>query len=246
MVDSGGAQKNIKLVIIPTYNESQNIALLINNIRDLHDHFDVLVIDDNSPDHTGDIVEKIAEHNADIHLIRRPGKLGLGTAYIHGFTWALERKYAYIFTMDADLSHNSAYLPVMSEMLTSHDMVIGSRYVAGGGVEGWPLKRKILSRVGNIYAQLVTGMSIHDCTSGFNALRRSVVEELISKNIHSEGYSFLLEIKYFVWSRKFSIKEVPIIFVDRIAGVSKISKKIIVEALALAWKLRFKGKSAHV
>ncbi|OGS34541.1 MAG: hypothetical protein A2293_10525, partial [Elusimicrobia bacterium RIFOXYB2_FULL_49_7] len=229
------------LVIIPTYNERENIERLINEIISLPQQFDLLVVDDNSPDGTSAIVKTIAEKNTRVHLISRTGKLGLGTAYIAGFSWALAREYDFVFSMDADFSHQPHYLPELARMLQNHDLVIGSRYVQGGGIEGWPLPRRLLSRMGNIYARTIAGLPIRDCTSGFMAIKRSILEEFVSKNILADGYSFLIELKNLAFRSGYSLGELPITFVDRKAGESKISKKIIFEALGLVIKLRIKS-----
>lgn len=251
--------KSKTLIIIPTYNESQNIERLIREILLLPGDYDLLVIDDNSPDGTADIVENLKNppvspflkggeegdlrlsYNRRINLLKRPSKLGLGTAYLTGFQLALEKNYDYVFTMDADFSHQPKYIPEMSALLENCDLVIGSRYVDKGGVEGWPLKRRILSGMGNFYARTVTGIPAKDCTSGFMGMKMEFVEYFINENIHSEGYVFLIELKNIAFRKKFTIKEYPIIFIDRIAGKSKISKKIIFEALLLVWKLRLKS-----
>ena len=224
------------LVIIPTYNEVENIEKLVNRVTEIG--FCALVIDDNSPDGTGAVLDKLENSNCDLSVMHRPGKLGLGTAYIQGFRWALEHKFDYIFTMDADFSHNPEYLPEFLQKLSEYDYVVGSRYVTGGGVRNWPLSRKIISRVGNFYAKTVLQFSVNDCTSGFAGFKSRVLETINLGEIKSEGYGFLIEMKYRTHKSGFRILEYPIIFADRTLGKSKISKNIIWEALFLVWKLR--------
>jgi len=227
------------LIITPTYNEKNNIMTLIEKIQNKTDAH-LLVIDDNSPDGTGDLLEKLKTKNQKLDVIHRQEKLGLGTAYIEGFKFAIKKNYEYIIIMDADLSHNPDYIPDFLDKLKTFDLVIGSRYIPGGGVIGWPIHRKLLSFFGNLYARKVTGLPIHDCTSGFMGFRREVIETVLKENIRTEGYSFLIELKFIGFKKNYKICETPIVFVDRIAGKSKISKKIIFEALLLVWKLRFK------
>lgn len=228
-----------KLVIMPTYNEEQNIRKLVPEILALPVAFDVLVIDDNSPDNTAGTARELMKGSSRIVLLTRKKKLGLGTAYSEGFKWALENEYAYIFTMDADLSHQPGRLPELAEKLRMHDMVVGSRYVGTGGIEGWTLARRLLSKFGNWYMRLITGLPIKDCTSGFTGMRNELVHEILAGGIRSEGYAFLIELKHLALRTGYSAQEIPILFTDRIAGKSKISKKIIFEAIVLAWKLLF-------
>lgn len=230
------------LVIIPTYNEKQNIEKLIAEILGLKPGFDVLVIDDNSPDGTEQTVRKLAAADNRISLITRPAKLGLGSAYLEGFKWAVLKGYERMFMMDADFSHQPKYLPELNRLLEENDMAVGSRYIEGGGVEGWPRDRKLLSRAGNYYARNVLNIPVRDCTSGFIGITRALAETILEEKIASEGYAFLIEIKNLAVNKGFAIREYPIVFIDRVAGVSKISKSIIIEALFLALKLRF-GKS---
>lgn len=227
------------LAIIPTYNEKENIATLIERILSLGKGFDILVIDDGSPDGTGDIASKISESNRSVTLMRRAGKSGLAGAYIKGFGYALEKNYDVIFTMDADFSHNPDYMPGMLDRLSTSDYVIGSRYVAGGGTSGWPLSRRIISRLGNFYARAVTGIGVRDCTSGFACVKTDVLRAAGISSIKTEGYGFLIELKYLAVRAGFAVSEYPIVFTDRVAGKSKISKSIIFEAMLLVWKLRF-------
>ena len=226
-------------MIIPTYNENQNIERLIDEVLSLSLDFDLLVIDDNSPDGTGKIVKDLAQKNNLINLISRPSKMGLGIAYMTGFRWALEKGYEFIVTMDADLSHKPKYLREIVELLDSNDLAIGSRYIPGGYIDGWPFVRKMISKFGNAYAKTVTGLNIGDMTSGFMGIKKALVSEIVNGNINSEGYSFLIEVKGLAFKKGCKIKEFPIVFFDRIAGKSKISRKIILEALFKCWKLRF-------
>ncbi|MDI6757676.1 MAG: polyprenol monophosphomannose synthase [Endomicrobiia bacterium] len=227
------------LAIIPTYNEKENIAGIIERIIALGAGFDILVIDDGSPDGTGDVVAAISELNPSVKLLRRPGKVGLASAYITGFGYALDRGYDAVFTMDADFSHNPDYMPKMLDKLSDSDYVVGSRYVAGGGTRGWPLRRKIISRFGNIYARAVTDIGVRDLTSGFACIKTEVLRSVGISDIKTEGYGFLIEMKYRSSRAGFKVSEYPIIFTDRAAGKSKISKSIIFEAMLLVWKLRF-------
>lgn len=227
------------LVIIPTYNESQNIEDIIKETLALDiAGLDILVVDDNSPDGTGDLVARLGEKDDRIKLLRRPGKMGLGTAYVDGFKMAIKESYTFIFEMDADHSHNPQEIPAMLEKAKSHDLVIGSRYQKGVNVINWPFSRLLLSLSANWYTRLVTRMPIHDCTSGFKCFRRHVLESINLDRISSDGYSFQLEMAYKAWRRKFKIVEHPIIFVDRTKGTSKMNHKVMWEAAWMVWKLR--------
>lgn len=226
------------LVISPCYNENKNITRLIDGVLARAAGADVLIIDDNSPDGTAIAVSEIIASEPRVRLMKRPNKMGLGTAYLDGFEWAVKNGYDRIVTMDADLSHSPAYIPMLLDTLNGADIVIGSRYVEGGGIEGWPLTRRLLSRTGNLYARFITGIPVRDCTSGFLAIKADIVKEFVKDRISSEGYAFLIESKHRAWKKGYAIKEVPIVFVDRTAGRSKISRKIILEALALCLKLR--------
>jgi dolichol-phosphate mannosyltransferase len=227
------------LVVIPTYDESENIENLINGILDLNAGLNVLVVDDNSPDGTADIVSRMSTEKKGIHLLRRQDKLGLGSAYIAGFKWALANTDAkYIFEMDADFSHDPVALPQFLEKIQDADLVLGSRYLNGITVVNWPLSRLFLSVGANIYTRVVTGMPFRDATGGFKCFRREVLESLPLDSIKSDGYSFQIEVNYLVWKKGFKIREMPIVFVDRRTGTSKMSKRIIWEAVFLVWKLR--------
>ena len=228
------------LVIVPTYNERFNIARLIPAILAQDPSLEILVVDDGSPDGTGAIVDGIATNNPRVHVIHREGKLGLGTAYIAGFRWALERKYDLVFEMDADFSHNPERLPEFLEAIRESDVVLGSRYQDGHvNVVNWPMSRLFLSYAANIYARFVTGLPIFDTTGGFKCFRRNVLESIDLNSVKSNGYAFQIEMSYRAWKRGFRLREIPIIFVDRTEGVSKMSKKIVREAIWMVWRLRW-------
>jgi len=228
------------LVIVPTYNERFNIARLIPAILAQDPSLEILVVDDASPDGTGAIVDGIATNNPRVHVIHRGGKLGLGTAYIAGFQWALERKYDLVFEMDADFSHNPERLPEFLEAIRESDVVLGSRYQDGHvNVVNWPMSRLFLSYAANIYARFVTGLPIFDTTGGFKCFRRNVLESIDLNSVKSNGYAFQIEMSYRAWKRGFRLLEIPIIFVDRTEGVSKMSKKIVREAIWMVWRLRW-------
>lgn len=229
------------LIVIGTYNERENIGPLVNAILslDMPEKPDILIVDDNSPDGTGAIADALERKSERVHVLHGPRKRGLGRAYIEAFGWALQRDYEIIITMDADFSHDPSCLPAMLEMSRTCDLVIGSRYVPGGGVRNWPWYRKLLSRGGSRYARLVTGMPVADATGGFNCFRRSVLESIGIHNIRSEGYSFEIEMKCRAWRKGFHICELPIIFADRTRGSSKMSKRIFLEAFFRCIQLRF-------
>ena len=229
-----------KIVITPTYNEGKNILTLINRIKDNVEDIDILVIDDNSPDGTSDIVAKFAESRNDIFLITRGGKLGLGTAYIEGFKWAIQNNYDIVIQMDADLSHDPKDLPRMLQAIKDYDLVIGSRYIDGVNVINWPMSRLLLSYFANIYSRIVTGLPIYDSTGGFKCYSINVLKNMPYKFIKSEGYSFQIETTFYSWINKYNIKEIPIIFTDRTIGESKMNKKIIYEAVWIVLKLRLR------
>jgi dolichol-phosphate mannosyltransferase len=228
------------LVIIPTYNEKENITEIIGAVLKLGSVVEVLVIDDNSPDGTGRIVDSIAAANPRVHVLHRPGKLGLGSAYITGFKWALANTDTkYVFEMDADFSHDPQAIPQFIETIKTHDLVIGSRYIRGISVVNWPLERLILSYAANKYTHLVTGLPIKDATGGFKCFRREVLEVLPLDLIKSDGYSFQIEVNFICWKKGFRMAEIPILFVDRRVGISKMSRKIVWEAAFMIWRLRF-------
>ena len=235
------------LVIVPTYNERFNIARLIPAILAQDPSLEILVVDDGSPDGTGAIVDSIAANNPRVHIIHREGKLGLGTAYIEGFRWALERKYDLVFEMDADFSHNPELLPEFLQMIKEADVVLGSRYQDGRvNVVNWPMSRLFLSYAANVYARAVTGLPISDTTGGFKCFRRNVLESIDLNSVKSNGYEFQIEMSFRAWKRGFRLIEIPIIFVDRTEGVSKMSKKIVREAVWMVWRLRWWGLIGRV
>jgi dolichol-phosphate mannosyltransferase len=227
------------LVIVPTYNERENIPRIVPTILAQDDRIEVLIIDDASPDGTGEVADRLAAADPRIHVLHRAGKLGLGTAYLTGFRWALERGYSYIFEMDADFSHDPAHLPQFLEAIRDADVVLGSRYLEGRvTVVNWPITRLLLSYGANLYARLVTGLPIADATGGFKCFRREVLEAINLDRVESEGYAFQIEITLRAWRKGFRIKEIPIVFTDRDVGESKMSKHIIWEAVWRVWKLR--------
>lgn len=227
------------IVIIPTYNEAENIQQLITEIFNLRiESLDILIVDDNSPDGTAALIRTLLQKSSRIHLLERPGKLGLGTAYVQGFKFALEHGYDYIIEMDADFSHDPREIHNFMREIQNNDLVIGSRYIVGVNVVNWPLTRLLLSYGANLYSRLITRMPIKDGTGGFKCFRRQVLEAINLDNIHSDGYAFQIEMNFKAWIKKFRIKEIPIVFVDRIAGASKMSKRIIREAAWLVWKLK--------
>ncbi|MBN1149799.1 polyprenol monophosphomannose synthase [candidate division WOR-3 bacterium] len=226
------------LVIVPTYNEIENVEKIIERILQQDNRLEILIVDDNSPDKTGDRVLDLSKTQPRIHLKRRPEKLGLGTAYVEGFKWAIKNNYDCVFEMDADFSHDPAMLPFFLEEIKNYDLVIGSRYIKGVSVINWPMSRLILSYFANKYASLVTGCPIKDLTGGFKCFRKEALESLDLNRIHSDGYSFQIEIDFKVYSKGLRVKEIPIIFSDRTEGKSKMSKKIIWEAIFMVWRLR--------
>lgn len=232
------------IVIIPTFNEAHNIGRMIEQILSLDLEVDILVIDDDSPDGTAGIVKtKIKENNGRIFLIERHGKLGLGTAYVEGFKYALENGYMFICEMDADFSHNPEDLPRLIETVKSGeaDLAIGSRYSEGISIVNWPLSRLILSYCANLYARIITGIPVKDTTAGFKCIHRKVLEALDLERISSNGYAFQIEIHFRVWKAGFKLKEVSIIFREREEGVSKMSKSIVREAVWRVWSLKFRS-----
>lgn len=226
------------LVIIPTYNEAQNAEKIITEVLQQSDMVEVLIVDDNSPDGTADIVKKMVSLNSRIHLIQREKKLGLGTAYVAGFKYAIERKFDFIFEMDADFSHNPKEIPIILSKMDECDVLIGSRYIKGVNVVNWPMKRLILSYSANIYTRIITGMPIHDATAGFKCYKRKVLESIDLDSIRSNGYAFQIETNFLAWKKGFKLLEMPIVFVDRRVGVSKMNKKIVYEAAFMVWKLK--------
>ncbi len=227
------------VVIVPTYNEKDNIATVIDKLTALNLDLHILVIDDNSPDGTGDIVKNLQKKNEHIFIIERSGKLGLGTAYVRGFHWALERGYKYILEMDADLSHNPDDVPrLIKTCKNGADLTIGSRYSEGVNVVNWPIKRLLLSYGANKYTRIVTRMPVKDTTAGFKCFHRDVLEAIDLSKVKSSGYSFQIEMNFRAWKKGFKITEVPIIFIERSEGHSKMSKSIVYEAVFMVWKLK--------
>ena len=226
------------LIISPTYNERKNIKQLVNMVIGENPELHLLIVDDNSPDGTGEKVKKLQTEYKNLFLETRPKKSGLGTAYIFGFKWALEKKYDNIIQMDADLSHNPKDLPRMVNNLQKYDLVIGSRYINGISVVNWPLRRLMLSYGANAYSRVITGMPIMDGTGGFKAWKSSVLSSIDLDSVKSQGYSFQIEMNFRAWVKKFNIKEIPIIFSDRTIGQSKMSKTIVYEAIFMVWRLR--------
>ena len=229
------------LVVIPTYNEKDNISLIIPEVLRQDSCLEVLVVDDGSPDGTGDIVEAMSVENPKIHLIRRAGKMGLGSAYVAGFKWALERDYERVFEMDADFSHKPSDLPRLLLAAEDADLVLGSRYNEKKiGVVNWDWKRLLLSYFANLYTRLVTGLPVKDATGGFKCFLRIALESLDLSGMKSDGYCFQIETTFKIWKKGLRVKEIPIVFTDRVRGVSKMSGGIISEAFFLVLKLRFK------
>lgn len=224
------------LIIIPTYNEYDNLHPLLEQIFTYAPVSDLLIVDDNSPDGTGKLADEISAQNARVHVMHRMGKLGLGTAYIAGFKYAVEHHYDAAFEMDADFSHDPRYLPDFLQAIESADLVIGSRYVKGGGTPNWSLLRRFISGGGNIFARVVLGIPVHDCTAGFRCYRRQVLESIGLDTVESQGYAFQVEMAYRVYKRGFKIVETPIIFQDRRVGKSKMSRAIFLEGFT--WVVR--------
>ena len=229
------------LVVIPTYNERDTIGLILDAILKQNIGLDVLVVDDNSPDGTAKYVEERSAANAHVKLLKRSGKMGLGTAYVAGFKHAIENGYDVVFEMDADFSHDPADLPRFLEKMHDHQFVLGSRYVNGISVVNWPLRRLMLSYFASMYTRVITGMPIKDPTGGFKCFRIEVLKAIDLDRIHSNGYSFQIEMNFKAWKKGFRWTEIPIIFVDRRVGQSKMSKAIIREAVLMVWKLRVRS-----
>jgi dolichol-phosphate mannosyltransferase len=228
------------LIVIPTYNERDNLPRLVTALLEETPSFEVLVVDDGSPDGTGEIAEAIARKTDRVHVLHRTSKLGLGTAYVAGFKYALSDNYEYVIQMDADFSHRPKDLPRLLQATRSADLAIGSRNVPEGRSENWSLLRRFISKGGNIYARTLLDLPIRDCTSGFKCFRREVLEALDLDRVESNGYGFQVEMNYLCHRAGFRIVEVPIVFPDRTAGRSKMSRRIFLEAAALVWKLRYR------
>ena len=226
------------IVISPTFNERKNIKIFIDAVLIDNPDFDLLIVDDNSPDGTSEKVRELQSEFENLYLEVREKKLGLGTAYIYGFKWALNRKYDRIVQMDADLSHNPKDLAMMVKKLDDNDLVIGSRYIKGISVVNWPLRRLMLSYGANTYSRIITGMPIMDGTGGFKAWKSEVLQDIDLDSVRSQGYSFQIEMNFRSWIKGYKLKELPIIFSDRTIGQSKMSKKIVYEAIFMVWRLR--------
>jgi dolichol-phosphate mannosyltransferase len=228
------------LIVTPTYNEKENLARFVAAVRGALPEADLLIVDDNSPDGTGDIADALAKEDGHIRVMHRAGKLGLGTAYLQAFAKGLSEGYDRFFEMDADLSHDVRYLPDFVRALDDGaDIVIGSRNIPGGGVEGWGLGRHLISKGGSLYSRTILGLGVRDLTSGYKAFTRRALEAINLPTVVSNGYSFQIELTYRAVRKGMKVTEVPIIFVDRTAGKSKMSRKIFVEAIGMVWKLRY-------
>jgi len=228
------------LIVTPTYNELDNLERFVEGVLAVLPDAHVVIVDDASPDGTGDLADRLAEADERIHVMHRPGKLGIGSAYLDAFRWGLERGYDPLFEMDTDLSHDPKYLPsFMDALAAGADVVIGSRNIPGGGVSGWGLGRHMLSKGGSLYSRTILGLSVRDLTSGYKAFRGGALRAVDLDRVRSEGYSFQIELTYRAVRRGFRVAEVPIVFVDRRAGQSKMSRRIFAEAIGVVWKLRF-------
>ncbi|HCV41988.1 MAG TPA: dolichyl-phosphate beta-D-mannosyltransferase [Bacteroidetes bacterium] len=229
------------LVIVPTYNEAENITQLLPAVLGQAPNIDMLIVDDNSPDGTAGLVRDMMSVDARIHLLERPQKMGLGTAYVMGFKYAIENRYDYVFEMDADFSHSPKEIPNFLKKIQECDLVLGSRYIHGVRVLNWPMRRLLLSFSANVYTQFITGLPVRDATGGFKCFRREVLEAIDLEKVKSNGYAFQIEMSFKVWKKGFRIAEIPIIFLDRRSGVSKMSRKIVYEAVFMLWTLRFRS-----
>lgn len=229
------------LVVVPTYNELKNLKLILPRILGQDPRLEVLVVDDNSPDGTGALATEYAAQDARVHVLHRTKKEGLGKAYLAGFRWALKAGYDYVLEMDADLSHDPKFLPQFLEAIQDADVVIGSRYKDGVNVINWPLSRLMLSVGANWYAHVITGLPLSDSTGGFKCFRRRVLEAINLDRVQSNGYAFQIEMSFRAWKKGFTLAEIPIVFVDRVEGHSKMSKRIVREAIWMVWYLRLKS-----
>jgi len=234
-------QSQRALIIFPTYNEKDNIEKIVHAVLPLDPRLHVLVVDDSSPDGTGDIADALAAQEAKVEVLHRANKEGLGKAYIAGFKWAMEREFDYIFEMDADFSHGPEYIKDFLREIREHDLVIGSRYISGVNVINWPMSRLLLSYFANVYTRIATGLPLRDATGGFKCFRLSTLKAIDLDDVKSSGYAFQVEMSMRVWKQGLSVKEIPIIFYDRTAGQSKMSKKIMREAIWMVWWLRLKS-----
>lgn len=234
-----GARK--ALVCLPTYDERENLGPMVEAVLAAAPQADILVIDDNSPDGTGRLADELAARQPRIRVLHRAGKEGLGKAYLAGFAWALARDYGLVLEMDCDFSHDPRHLPELLAAAETADLVLGSRYVRGGGTVNWGLGRKLISLGGSLYARTILGLSIRDLTGGFKCFRREVLEAIDFSKVRSNGYAFQIEMSFRAWKRGFRLKEIPIIFHDRVEGQSKMSKRIVREAIWMVWWLRLQG-----
>lgn len=229
------------LIIFPTYNERDNIEKIVHAVLPLDMRINVLIVDDNSPDGTGEIADKLAQQEKNVFVLHREAKQGLGKAYIAGFRWAIEHGFDFIFEMDADFSHGPEYIRDFLREIQHNDVVIGSRYISGVNVINWPIARLLLSYYANVYTRIITGLPLRDATGGYKCFRREVLEAINLDDVRSSGYAFQIEMSMRAWKKGFRIKEIPIVFVDRVAGASKMSKKIMREAIWMVWLLRIKA-----
>lgn len=229
------------LIIFPTYNEKDNIEKIVHAVLPLDPRIHVLIVDDNSPDGTGEIADRLVAQESKVNVLHREKKDGLGRAYIAGFKWAIEKEFDYIFEMDADFSHGPEFIKDFLKEITEYDLVIGSRYISGVNVINWPMSRLLLSYFANVYTRIVAGIPLRDATGGFKCFRRIVLETIDLDNVHSSGYSFQIEMSMRAMKKGFRIKEIPIVFYERVAGTSKMSKKIMREAIWMVWLLRLKS-----
>src|SRR5882724_9250597 len=233
---------NQTLIVVPTYNERENLPSLVQRLLSLPVPLDLLVVDDNSPDGTGKLADELAAKHPTIHVLHRPEKNGLGRAYLAGFKWALERDYEFIFEMDGDFSHNPDDIPKFLEAAHDADLVLGSRYVNGIRIINWPLRRLMLSKFAANYVKIITGMPLSDPTGGYKCFRRRALETIDLNEVRSNGYSFQIEVTHKIWRQGLKVVEVPIIFTDRFLGKSKMTGKIVREALVMVWRLLFQNK----
>jgi len=229
------------LVIIPTYNEATNLPLIVPQVLAQDPRIEVLVVDDNSPDGTGDIVDRMAQSESRIHALHRQAKEGLGRAYLAGFRWGLAQHFDAMFEMDADFSHDPSFIPSFLQAIEDADLVLGSRYSTGVNVINWPISRLLLSLAANLYARIITGLPLSDSTGGFKCFRRVVLEAIDLDHVRSNGYAFQIEMSFRAWRKGFRLKEIPIIFHDRVEGHSKMSKRIVREAIWMVWWLRLQA-----
>ena len=227
------------LVVIPTYNESENLPTLIPEVLKQDSHIEMLIVDDSSPDGTAALVKTMMNSNPRIHILERPQKAGLGTAYVAGFKYAIAQGFDYVFEMDADFSHDPNEIPNFLSAIGRCDLVLGSRYTNGVRVLNWPMQRLLLSYFANLYTRFMTGLQVHDATGGFKCFRRAVLESIDLDAVRSNGYAFQIEMSFKAWKRGFRIEEIPIVFLERQKGASKMSKQIVHEAVFMLWRLRF-------